>query len=116
MDANANPAAVKPQKKPAIHPDWWSKTLAGAVLALTLAFAVCGLFAWWGPGGISAPNKVQFVMWMITPLWLVIFSLVYLFHTVCGPYFGCWRPMCLLTCCCGSPVECLFSCLYHENS
>jgi hypothetical protein len=81
MDANANPAAVKPQKKPAIHPDWWSKTLAGAVLGLTLAFAVCGLFAWWGPGGISAPNKVQFVMWMITPLWLVIFSLVYLFRT-----------------------------------
>jgi hypothetical protein len=64
-----------------ISPDWWTKTLAGAVLGLSLAFALVGLFAWYGPGGISAPNKPQAVMWSITWLWMPVFSLVYLFRS-----------------------------------
>lgn len=61
------------------HKHWWRKTFAGAVLGLSLAFALSGLFAWLGPGGLQAPDKAQFVMWLITPLWMLMFSLVYLF-------------------------------------
>lgn len=65
----------------AIRADWWSKTLAGGVLGATLALALAGLFAWLGPGGIDAREKPQFVMWSIAPLWMIVFSTVYLFRT-----------------------------------
>ncbi len=65
-------------KRLPIQPDWWSKTLGGAILGFSLALALSGLFAWLGPGGLAAPNKVQFVMWLIAPLWMLVFSLVYL--------------------------------------
>ncbi len=64
-----------------IQPHWWSKTLAGVILGLTLCYGLVGLFAWFGPGGIDAPAKVQLNMWLITPLWLTLLSLVYLFPT-----------------------------------
>ena len=64
-----------------VRPDWITKTFAGAVLGLGLSYALVALFAWYGPGGIDAPNKVQFNMWAIAPLWLLFFSLVYLFAT-----------------------------------
>jgi len=64
-----------------IRPDWWSKSLAGGLLGLLLAFALVGLFAWLGPGGINAPDKVQFNMWIISPIWLTLFSLTYLFRS-----------------------------------
>lgn len=72
---------ISRHKKNPIKPDWWLKTFAGAVLGFTLAFALCGLFAWLGPGGISAPHKVQLVMWIIAPLWLLLFSASYFFRT-----------------------------------
>lgn len=61
--------------------DWWSKTFAGAFLGGTLALALAGLFAWIGPGGIDAPEKAQFVMWMMAPVWMAVLSTVYLFRT-----------------------------------
>lgn len=64
-----------------IQPDWWSKTFAGCVLGASLALALSGLFAWLGPGGITADNKVQVNMWLISPLWVLIFSFVFLFRT-----------------------------------
>jgi len=64
-----------------LEPDWISKTLAGGVLGYGLALALIGLAAWIGPGGIDAANKGQFNMWMITPLWLLFFSTVYLFRS-----------------------------------
>lgn len=67
-------------KPHAIQPDWWSKSIAGTLLGLLIAYALVGLFAWAGPGGIDAPDKEQFNMWIITPIWLTIFSLTYLFH------------------------------------
>lgn len=67
--------------KAQIQPHWWSKSLAGIFPALTLSYGLVALFAWYGPGGIDAANKVQVNMWLITPIWLTIFSLVYLFPT-----------------------------------
>ncbi|MFP1678672.1 hypothetical protein ACLD02_08225 [Alloalcanivorax sp. C16-2] len=69
---------AKPKYTP-IRPDWWSKTLAGGVLGFTLGVALSGLFAWLGPGGIEAANKVQVVMWLVPVPWMAAFSLVYLF-------------------------------------
>lgn len=64
-----------------IQPHWWLKTFAGTILGLTLAYAIVAIFAWYGPGGIDAPAKVQFNMWMISPIWLLILSFSYLFKT-----------------------------------
>lgn len=64
-----------------IQPHWWLKTFAGLTLGLTLSFALIGMFAWYGPGGIDAPVKVQFNMWMISPIWLIILTFSYLFKT-----------------------------------
>lgn len=64
-----------------IQPDWWLKTFAGLILGFSLALGLVGLFAWFGPGGIDADAKVQFNMWMIAPLWLLIFSFNFLFKT-----------------------------------
>lgn len=64
-----------------LQPDWWTKTLAGLILGFTLALGLVGLFAWFGPGGIDAAVKVQFNMWPISPIWLLIVSFSFLFRT-----------------------------------
>ncbi|MCL1089257.1 hypothetical protein L2744_06460 [Shewanella profunda] len=64
-----------------LQPDWWTKTLAGLILGFTLALGLVGLFAWFGPGGIDAAVKVQFNMWLICPIWLLIVSFSFLFRT-----------------------------------
>lgn len=71
-----------------IQPDWWSKSSAGLICGLFLAVGCVGLFAWLTPGGPQAPDKVQLNMWLIVPLWMTIFSLVFLFHT--GRQAWCW--------------------------
>jgi hypothetical protein len=75
---DATKFATKKVAKPAIAPDWWSKTLAGVILGFSLSLGLVGLFAWLGPGGIHALEKSQFVMWMITPIWMLILSFIYL--------------------------------------
>jgi hypothetical protein len=60
--------------------DFLSKTMAGIVLGLSLSMALTAVFAWITPGGPAAVNKFQFVMWLITPLWIGVFGLVYLFR------------------------------------
>lgn len=75
-----------------IKPDWLSKSLSGAILGLTLALLLSGIFAWAGYGGITAPSKVQFNMWIISPIWLLIFSFSYLFQSGKSAFlwlFGC---------------------------
>lgn len=62
-----------------IQPQWWSKTAIGLIGGLLLAFGLVTLFAWYGPGGLHQGAKVQFTMWMVTPIWLSIFSASYLF-------------------------------------
>lgn len=68
-------------RKTEFSPDWWGKTLIGLVFGLLLAYTLVALFAWFGPHGIHGIDKVQFNMWIITPIWLTVFSLVYLFPT-----------------------------------
>ena len=58
---------------------WFGKTLAGAVLGYTLALAVSGGVALLTPGGFSGEGKVQFNMWLIAPVWMLILAPVYLF-------------------------------------
>lgn len=65
----------------AMVPHWWLKTLSGLVGGFMLTLALVGLFAWFGPGGIQAAGKVQFNMWMISPVWLLILSFTFLFRT-----------------------------------
>lgn len=67
--------------KQKIQADWWRKGIAGLVLGFTLALGLAGIFAWAGYGGIAAPNKTQFVMWMIAPVWMLVLSTVFLFRT-----------------------------------
>lgn len=69
------------RKKPKSQPDWWQKSLAGVVLGYAIALAISGLFAWLGYGGIDAPQKVQFNMWIISPIWLTILSFSFMFPT-----------------------------------
>lgn len=64
-----------------LQPDWWTKTLAGLILGFFFALGLVGLFAWFGPGGIDADTKVQFNMWLITPIWLLILSFSFMFKT-----------------------------------
>ncbi|MGD9544277.1 MAG: hypothetical protein AB7F41_08475 [Methylocystis sp.] len=64
-----------------IRRDWFSKTSAGAILGFSLAIALAGLFAWLSPGGLTAPNKFQIVMWLIAPIWLSTLSFCFLFSS-----------------------------------
>ncbi|WP_257386302.1 hypothetical protein [Tahibacter caeni] len=60
---------------------WFGKTCAGALLGFGLALATSGLFAWLGPGGVVAGDgKVQFVMWLVAPIWTGVLSCVFLFR------------------------------------
>lgn len=61
--------------------DWWLKSVCGTLMGFTLALALSGLWAWWGPGGITAPDKVQFNMWLIAPLWMAVLSCVFFART-----------------------------------
>jgi hypothetical protein len=64
-----------------IQPQWWQKTLIATLLGLSLAYGIIALFAWFGPGGIAAPMKVQLNMWMVCLLWLCILSFSFMFKT-----------------------------------
>lgn len=71
-----------------IQPHWWRKSLIAGVLGLIFAYGVVAVFAWFGPGGIDAPMKVQLNMWLISLIWLTVVSLSFLFKTattaLCG--------------------------------
>ena len=84
------------QKDQKIHPDWWSKVIICCVLGLTLAFAIVGLFAWYGPGGISEINKKQFNMWMTPFIWLLIVAFGFLFRSGRSAFL--WLGAANLTC------------------
>lgn len=61
-----------------IRRDWLSKTLAGTLLGFALALGVSGLFAAFS-GGLPPAARAQLAMWLVTPIWLTVLSLVFLF-------------------------------------
>jgi len=64
-----------------IQAHWWRKSLIGVFMGLSFTYALVGIFAWYGPGGINAPMKVQFNMWIVSPIWLTIMSFSFMFKT-----------------------------------
>lgn len=59
----------------------FAKAAAGVICGFLLALGLCGLFAHYGPGGLSAGvGKLQFTMWLMAPLWALIFSFSFLFR------------------------------------
>lgn len=65
-------------KRTPIRRDWIAKTLAGALLGLTLALIASGLFSVMA-AELPLPIRGQLMMWMVAPLWLGIWSGVYFF-------------------------------------
>ena len=73
---NQHPSSPVPRLP--VRGQWFLKTSAGLLAGFALALAITGILAWAGPGHIDTPDRVQFLMWMITPLWLLILALVFL--------------------------------------
>lgn len=71
------PVATLPRRQ--AH--WFLKISAGLLAGFPLALALTGLFAWAGPGSIDTPDRVQFLMWMIAPVWLTMLALIFLFRS-----------------------------------
>ncbi len=66
--------------KNSIRPDWLLKTFAGLLAGLGLALAISGYFVLITPD-IEGDTQVQLAMWMIMPVWLLVLSGCYLFHS-----------------------------------
>lgn len=77
---SAAPAEFSPPPcQPApIRRDWLSKTLAGLLLGLVLAFAAS---AWLATllSGLPISERGQLAMWSVPPVWLGVLSGVYFF-------------------------------------
>lgn len=87
---------MKDTGKAHFRPDWLLKTSAGLVCGLALAYVFVAFFAWYGPGGIDAQDKVQFNMWIITPIWFAILAGVYMFRSGKQAWVGLGLPTALL--------------------
>lgn len=62
--------------------DWPGKVSAGLVLGFLLALGGSGLFrAVFGIGEAFFSTKGQLSMWLMSPLWALILSLVFLFRS-----------------------------------
>ncbi len=60
-----------------IQPDWWMKSFAGAVLGLSLAFALAALITMWGLQSEYRSLAPQLGMWSIPWIWLPLFFVAY---------------------------------------
>ncbi len=61
---------------------WFGRASAGLLLGFTFAVGVSAWISWFGPGGLEAGSgKVQFVMWIVAPLWVTVLSTSFLFHS-----------------------------------
>lgn len=59
--------------------DWFGKGSAGLALGFVLALEAAGLFLRLTPQGGGA--KLQLAMWLMAPVWALIFSFVFLFRS-----------------------------------
>lgn len=69
---------MRRKKLPPIKRDWISKTLAGLILGFALAMATSGVFSKVTMDMASA-SRIQLAMWMVPPIWMVVFGFVYFF-------------------------------------
>lgn len=61
--------------------NWFGKASAGLVCGFLLALALSGLFSHYGPGGYPGESgKLQVTMWLMAPLWALVFSFCFLFR------------------------------------
>ena len=61
---------------------WLGKASAGLLLGLALALALSALFAIIGPDGLhGGSGKLQFTMWMVSPIWVLILGFCFLFRS-----------------------------------
>lgn len=62
--------------------DWLGKASAGLICGFTLAIALTGLFAWFGPSGLMHSSaKTQLNMWLASPIWVAALSVCFLFRS-----------------------------------
>lgn len=61
-----------------IQPDWWTKTLVGAVLGLSLSIALSSLVLIIGLNFLAQGTIAQIAMWCIAWFWLPLFFVSYL--------------------------------------
>lgn len=71
-----------------IQPQWWGKTAVGVFLGLLLSYGIVAFIVWFGPDNINQNLsnerllwKTQFNMWIVTPIWMLIVSFIYMFKT-----------------------------------
>jgi len=63
-----------------IRPDWWVKTLAGALLGFSLAILASGLLSRYMP--IQPPQAgAQLAMWLVPAVWLAVLSGCFFFRS-----------------------------------
>lgn len=60
-----------------IQPDWWSKSLAGWVLGLSLAIAGASFVTLWGLNSLSKALAPQVGMWSLPWLYLPLVFIAY---------------------------------------
>jgi len=60
--------------------NWFGKASAGLVCGFALALGLSGLFWLYGPQGGPVSGRLQFSMWLMGPLWALIFSFCFLFR------------------------------------
>ncbi|AKF85309.1 hypothetical protein MFUL124B02_11180 [Myxococcus fulvus 124B02] len=70
-----------------LRPDWLSKTLAGVLLGLVLAFGVSGLLSLALSPMATSPRN-QLVMWSVVPVWMGVLGGCFFFRT--GPRAWLW--------------------------
>ncbi len=62
--------------------NWLGKASAGTILGFALALGLSGLFAIVGPGGLhGGGGKLQFTMWMVSPIWVLILGFCFFFRS-----------------------------------
>ncbi|AOA57024.1 hypothetical protein [Acinetobacter larvae] len=71
---------MKAKQLKKIHPDWWSKTFAGALLGLSFSVAVGCCIALLGFSTIDRGLAAQLGMWAVPWIWCPLFFLAFFFH------------------------------------
>lgn len=76
-DCSMTPWLKRGESYKSHQPQWWLKSIGVFFLCFPLAVLLCGFLGF--SAGYAAPYDVrsQFIMWMITPIWLLPISLIF---------------------------------------